>query len=196
MSETETLNRSRDLILAQERRFAARVSARVIDKPKLAIWMILIPVFFVFYFWQLKRYSDGRKTFAANFIITRQRSLDQALEAAKSGKGPDVETVVNAADIPDPIRPDYRRWVSVLVDHYRDLLFAHGKSYAALIRDTYKNRTNYLLFLNRLNQVEREFDAALKPHVAETTENANGIIRLMEESAVAIRRQIADEIFP
>ena len=196
MNETETLNRNRDLILAAERRFAARVSARVIDKPKLAIWMILIPVFFVFYFWQLKRYSDGRKAFAANFIITRQRSLDRALETVENGKGPDVETVVNAADIPESIRPDYRRWVVVLVDHYRDLLLAHGKSYAALIRDTYKTRTNYLLFLNRLNQVERKFDAALKPHVAATTENTNGIIKLMEESAIAIRRQIADEVFP
>ena len=173
-----------------------RHPAQVIEKPRLAVWMILIPVFFVFYFWQLKRYSDGRKTFAEKFMITRRRALDQALASVQAGKGPDIEAVVQASDIPDKIRKDYRRWVALLVDHYRDLIRAHGSSYPALVRATYKSRTNYLLFLNRLNQVEREFDAALKPHIAETTENANGIIKLMEESTGNLRRQIAEEIFP
>jgi hypothetical protein len=196
MTDTDTLNRNYELILAEEKRFAALVSAKVIDKPKLAIWMILIPVFFVFYFWQLKRYSEGRKTFAEKFMITRQRALEQALQSAEGGRGPNIETVVSASDIPDAIRKDYRRWVAVLVDHYRDLILAHGSNYAALVRSTYKSRTNYLLFLNRLNQVEREFDKALKPHIEKTTENVNGIIKLMEESTGSIRRQIAETIFP
>lgn len=196
MSESLTMAQKRDLILAQERRFAALVAAKVIEKPKLAVWMILIPVFFVFYFWQLKRYSNGRKTFAEKFLITRRRSLEQAFQSVASGQGADVEQVVQVADIPDEIRKDYRRWVALLVDHYRDLIPAHGSSYAAMVRSVYKSRTNYLLFLNRLNQVEREFDAALKPHIAEATEDANGIIKLMEESAGMIRRQFAEEIFP
>lgn len=196
MKRKATMTRNRDMIMTQEKRFAAHVAARVIDKPPLAIWMILIPVFFVFYFWQLKRYTNGRKTFAEKFLITRQRALDHALRSAKTGEAPNIGNVVQAADIPDEIRKDYHRWVTVLVDHYRDLILAQGNDYAALIRSTYKNRTNYLLFLNRLNQVEREFDAALKPHIAETTENANGIIKLMEESTGSLRRQIAEEIFP
>jgi len=196
MTDTDILIRNRDVILTEEKRFAALVSAKVIEKPKLAVWMILIPVFFVFYFWQLQRYSNGRKTFAEKFLITRKRALDQAFQSLASGDGPDIEQVVGVADIPDAIRKDYRRWVALLVDHYRDLIPAHGSSYAALVRSVYKSRTNYLLFLNRLNQVEREFDAALKPHIAESTEDANGIIKLMEESAISIRRQFAEEIFP
>jgi hypothetical protein len=186
----------RDLILADERQLAARVSARVIDKPRLDVWMILIPIFFIFYFWQLKRYAKGRKTFSEKFLITRKRALDEALQCAETGKAPDIDTLDQAADIPDEIRKDYRRWVTLLVEHYRDLILAHGSSYPALVRSTYKSRTNYLLFLNRLNQVEREFDAALKPHLEETTENVNGIIKLMEESVVSLRRQTAEEIFP
>jgi hypothetical protein len=188
--------RNRDLILAEERRVAARVSAKVIEKPKLAVWMILIPVFFVFYFWQLQRYSDGRKTFAAKFMITRQRTLDEALRAIENETDVNLSAVVQVADIPDEIRSDYRRWVALLADHYRDLIQAHGNSYAALVRSAYKSRTNYLLFLNRLNQVEREFDAALKPHIDHTADNVNGIIKLMEQSTIAIRRQTAEEIFP
>ena len=40
------------------------------------------------------------------------------------------------------------------------------------------------------------FRSALKPHIAKTTEGANGIIKLMEESTGSIRRQLAEEIFP
>jgi hypothetical protein len=196
MADASPHTRKRDLILAEERRFAAMVSAKVIEKPRLAVWMILIPVFFVFYFWQLSRYSDGRKTFSAKFMITRQRTLDEVLRSIDHGIDTDIAAVVQVADIPDEIRKDYRRWVTLLADHYRDLIQAHGKSYAALVRSVYKSRTNYLLFLNRLNQVEREFDAALKPHIEHTADNVNGIIKLMEESTSAIRRQIAEEIFP
>jgi hypothetical protein len=196
MTDQETMTRNRDLILAGEKQFAARVSARVIDKPRLDVWMILIPVFFVFYFWQLRRYAKGRKTFAEKFLITRKRSLDAALRSAETGEAPDAGTVVQAADIPDEIRKDYHRWVSFLVDHYRDLILAHGDTYPALIRSAYKSRSNYLLFLNRLNQVEREFDAALKPHIEDTADNVNGIIKLMEESTSGLRRQFAEEIFP
>ena len=196
MTNQQTMAQKRDLILADEKRFAARVSARVIDKPRLDVWMILIPVFFVFYFWQLKRYAKGRKTFAEKFLITRKRSLDEALQSAETGENPDIGKLVQAADIPDKIRQDYRRWLTLLVDHYRDLILARGSDYPALVRSTYKSRTNYLLFLNRLNQAEREFDAALKPHLEKTTENVNGIIKLMEESVTGLRRQLAEEIFP
>ena len=196
MTNQHTMAHKRDLILADEKRFAAQVSARVIDKPRLDVWMILIPIFFVFYFWQLKRYAKGRKTFAEKFLITRKRALDEALQSAETGENPDIGKLVQAADIPDEIRQDYRRWVTLLVDHYRDLILAHGSDYPALVRSTYKSRTNYLLFLNRMNQVEREFDAALKPHLEKTTENVNGIIKLMEESTTCLRRQLAEEIFP
>jgi hypothetical protein len=64
------------------------------------------------------------------------------------------------------------------------------------VKSTYKTRTNYLLFLNRLNQVEQDFDSALKPHLETSTEDVNGIIKLMEESVTSLRRQLAEAIFP
>ena len=196
MTNQQTMAHKRDLILADEKQFAARVSVKVIDKPKLDVWMILIPIFFIFYFWQLKRYAKGRKTFAENFLITRKRALDEALRSAESGKRPDIEALVQASDIPDQVRQSYRIWVTLLVAHYRDLILAHGSSYPALVKSTYKSRTNYLLFLNHLNQVERDFDAALKPHLEKTTQDVNGIIKLMEESVTSLRRQLAEAIFP
>lgn len=196
MANSADMTQKRDLILAEEKRFAALVSASVIDKPQLGVWMILIPVFFVFYFWQLKRYSNGRKTFAEKFLLTRERTLNEALRSAETGNGPDIDKLVQANDVPPPTRQAYRRWVTLLVEHYRDLILAHGSDYPVLVRSTYKSRTNFLLFLNRLNQVEREFDAALKPLLEKSTEGVNGIVKLMETSTNTIRRQRAEEIFP
>lgn len=195
MTNQQTMAHKRDLILADEKQFAARVSEKMIDKPRLDVWMILIPVFFIFYFWQLKRYAKGRKTFAEKFLITRQRALDEALRSAESRKNPDIEALVQASDIPADTRKRYRLWVALLVGHYRDLILAHGSSYPELVKSTYKTRTNYLLFLNQLNQVERDFDAALKPHLEKTTDDVNGIIKLMEESVTSLRRQLAEAIF-
>jgi hypothetical protein len=104
--------------------------------------------------------------------------------------------LVQASDIPHETRQVYRTWVTLLVEHYRDLILAQGSSYPALVRSTYTSRTNYLLFLNHLNRVERDFDAALKPHLEKSTENVNGIIKLMEESVTSLRRQLAEAIFP
>lgn len=196
MDKESIIDRNRDLILEEERHFAHQVSRRVIDKPTLAVWMILIPVFFVFYFWQLKRYANGRRTFAEKFLITRRRAIEEAHRSISGGKAAGVEKLVQADDVPPQTRPIYRLWVILLVDHYRDLILAQGSTYPALVRSAYKNRTNYLLFLNRLNQAEREFDAALKPLLEPTTENVNGIINLMEESAADLRRRRAEEIFP
>lgn len=196
MADHTTLAEKRDLILAEERQFAHRVSRRVIEKPRLAVWMILIPVFFVFYFWQLKRYADGRKEFAENYLVTRRRAIEEAYRAAASDSDPVVENLVQATDVQPQLHAEYRRWVTLLIDHYRDLLAAHGSSHDALVRSVYQRRSNYLLFLNRLNLVEREFNAALKPHIAAATEDANGIIQLMEKSAIDIRRERAETLFP
>ena len=50
MKSSSSLSEKHDLILANEKLLAQKVAADVIDKPQLALWMIVIPVFFVFYF--------------------------------------------------------------------------------------------------------------------------------------------------
>ena len=52
------------LILDQEKTFAKSVAGLVIEKPKLSIWMILIPIIFVHYFYRWNQYSEGLKKFS------------------------------------------------------------------------------------------------------------------------------------
>lgn len=183
-------------ILESERRFANAVSAAVIDKPKLSIWMILIPVIFVHYFYRLKKYAEGRKDFARNFLLTRKRALEEAAAAVDAKRPPDTGPLVRMSSIPEGTSKAYIRWLNVLLDHFVDLLKSDGDSYEALVKAVYKNRTNYLLYLNTLGDVEKGFNRELKPHINAETPDANGIIQSIERCCIEIRRAEAERIFP
>ncbi len=183
------------LIQTHERELAVSVSSRVIEKPKLTIWMILVPVIFVYFFYRLQKYSEGRKEFAEQFLISRQRALDEAFSAVQSGKPPDSIKLCRMSSVPTPIYAEYRAWLDVLIEHYMELLMANGENIFELIRGVYKNKTNYLLFINQLNTVEKIFNGALIPHLPESIDGGQQIMSLMETCCDDWRRQQADLIF-
>lgn len=186
----------RDKILARETAFAKAVSAAVIDKPVLSLWMILIPVIFVHFFYRLNKYSQGRKEFARQFLLSRERSLNEALEAMESDRKPDANKVRQMATIPEGTAKTYIKWLKVMMDHYSDLLTSAGESYEEMVRSVYKNRTNYLLFLNNLGEAEKAFDNALKPHLQKDTNGVNDIVNKIEACTTQLRREEATRIFP
>jgi len=190
------LAEKKKIILEHEKKLANAVSAAVIQKPVLSIWLILIPIFFVYYFYRLKTYAGGREDFAKNFLVTRERALDAAYEALENDRKPDVRSVVAMTSAPQDTHADYGKWVKVLVEHYHELLQANGTTYEGLVRVVYKNRTNYLLFLNQLKIAENRFDEALKPHLRESIEGLDGITRLMEQSTETFRREHVKQAFP
>lgn len=103
--------------------------------------------------------------------------------------------MVKLAKLPFETLGDYRELLAVLVQHYTDLLLAEGEEIAELVKSAYRTRTNYLLFCNRLNQVERELNAALRPHMQETTEGFDDAVRRIENVSVELRREDVDNIF-
>lgn len=183
------------MILIHERRLGNAVSIDVLDKPKLSAWMILIPIFFIFFVYRFKRYKAGREEFVSHFLVTRERALDVAADAVVSGHKPDIEAIIQKSSSPRETLDDYRRWVAALVEHYVDLLAADGDNCDILIRRAYRKRSNYLLFVNQIGKLEKRFDAALKPHLEEVAEGVNDIVARMEQATEKYRRQFADEIF-
>ena len=183
------------MVLEKERLFAQAVSAVVIDKPTLSLWMILIPVIFVHFFYRLNRYSQGRKDFVKHFILTKERALDETVAALESARKPDANKLAQAANIPEGTSKTYRAWMKVLLDHYRDLLVCEADTYENMVRAVYKNRTNYLLFLNSLSEAEKAFDRELKPHLEAETSGINSIVNKIESCSTELRRQEASKIF-
>ena len=54
----------------------------------------------------------------------------------------------------------------------------------------------FLVFLNRLNETEKQFNAALSPHLQMTTEGVEDIIARMEHASEVLWREEAERIFP
>jgi len=195
MKASLSLSEKHDLILANEQQLAKSVAADVIDKPQLALWMILIPVFFVFYFFHLKRYKNGLKDFIRHFLTTRTRVLGAAFNAAETDQKIDIEAILDVSDAPDETRDEYRSWVTALSEYFDLLIKAQGKTFAELVRSTYKNQTAYLLAVNRLNSNERLFNKALTPFLPDDEGNIVTVVEVMEKSVENFRRNQAEEIF-
>ena len=193
----ESMQSKKDCILENETAFAYELSAAVFEKPKMNVWMILIPIIIVFHMYRHQRYVDGRRSFIENYLVTRKRVLEAACAACQSGEKTDMQQLVAASDIPAQTRKEYREWIELLFDHYQVLIMARGQDYQSLVRNYYKTKTNYLLFLNQLNQAEQRFNNALKPHI-ETKENMHTIeqtISNIEHHSEVLRRKVGDTIF-
>ena len=91
--------------------------------------------------------------------------------------------------------PQYKKFLGVFNEYYTDLLQAKGKNFDALVRSAFNSKTDYLIRLNRLNQIEKELNTALRSDMAESTEGFNEIVGVIEQSSVELRRDAADLIF-
>ena len=190
----KSLERKKELILQRELLFANAIGAAVFEKPKVSFWMVLIPILFLYFVYRMQRFKSGRMKFDQEFMTTRRKALVLAVEALETGVKPNIDRIARESGITDALEKHYASWLRTLVDYYDDLLAADGDSFEALVRSAYHNRTNYLLTLNRLNTVEKEFYSALKPQLA-ATEGAPAVIAAIEEHSRRLRRDLAEQIF-
>ena len=188
------LERKKELILQRELAFANAVGAAVFEKPKVSFWMVLVPLLFLYFIYRMQRYKSGRMRFDEEFMTTRRRAMNIAFEAVEAGSRPDIDRIARESGLTEALEKPYASWLKVLVDFYMDLLAANGDSFESLVRSAYRNRTNYLLTLNRLGTVEREFYAAVKPQLA-ATEGAADVIATIETQSQQLRRDLAENIF-
>jgi hypothetical protein len=195
--KTSTLNIAdkKKVIMEYEERFADILALNVLDKPKLSIWMILIPIIFVYYFYEYQKFTNGRKAFAEHYLLSKRRALGEAADSIETGQKPDIEKLAKLSDVPDNARELQSSVLSLFVEHYLNLLRAEGKTYDELIRSAYNNRTNYLLFLNLLNNAEKDVNKSLIPHLADKHQGIESVIGTIEMHSERLRRESAEKIF-
>jgi hypothetical protein len=188
------LERKQELILEQERAFANALGAAVFDKPRISYWMVLLPILFLYFVFRMQRFKTGRMQFDQDFMVTRRKAMAIAIEGIETGHRPDIDAIARESGLRDVLEKPYAAWLQALVEHYTDLLSAAGDSFEALARSAYRTRTDYLLGLNRLSTVEKEFYAALKNQMR-ATEGAADVITTLEEQSRQLRRELAERIF-
>lgn len=179
-----------------EERVADALAHCVIDKPVLSVWMILIPILFVYYLYQLPRYAAGRKGFIANYVMSRRLALDEASAALVAHRKPDIVHLVSAAAAPEDVQPLLADMFTALVEHYAGLLRADGKNFDSLARAAYRDRAAYLMVMNRLSDVERAMHQVLAQRMKASEDDILGIIDTMDRETRRLRREEAGRIFP
>lgn len=190
-------------ILAQERSLAKRVAAAVIPSPPLSVWEITIPPLFFINFFRLKR---ARETMVLNFLFTKKLALEAAfniIDKAMSKEQVKENLRKKTGDIlatdkhglySAKIRQKQLQEMELLIEHYLRLLAVEEKEYDAMLKKAYLHRDDYLVFLERLEQLEKEVYLAARQTVKSTS--AREVAKQMEEATYKIRRIDADNIFP
>lgn len=194
---TDTLALKKQIILDHEREVAQNLALGVLDKPKPPLWMIFVPIFFVFFAQKMKQYSSGMEDFVENHLRPRRLSLDAALEAIETGTQPDPARLLDrAGTIPEQSRPLFTEWMAALTDHYRTLLEARGDTAEALIRSGYRTKTDFLLQCNVLNKAEHAFSLSLMSGIEGDSQDILNVVEKMRVHMTELRRREADKAFP
>jgi len=184
----------KELILERECHFAGAIGSAVVEKPKISLWMILLPILFLHFIYRMQKYKVGRLKFNEEFMVTRRRAMDLAVEALETGAKPDINQMVRQYGLRDVLEKPYAAWMRSLAEYYTDLLIADGDSFDAMARSAFRSRSDFLLTLNRLSTLEKEFNAVLKPLLS-AAEEAADIIAVIETQSQRLRRQLAEKVF-
>jgi hypothetical protein len=190
------IERKQNQILAYERRFAYKLGEHVLEKPKMSIWMILIPIIIVYHMFRFQKYVSGRNKFALNYLKSREQAMESALAVVAEGRAKDVKSIAEQMPMLPETRTLYCNLLSVLVDHYVELLRAEGENIDSLLRSVYRSRTDYLLFFNQLSQAEKQLNSALRPHLAKEHQGIEQAITRIEKISESMRREEVLRVFP
>lgn len=181
-------------ILAYENKTALKVFSQVADKPVLSAWMILIPIVFVPYMQRHQRYKESRKAFSEGYLYTKKIALHVAYQIYKNEiSGENARSVIKEMVEKNPhadekvlnIYDKQIQEIELLSAHYLGL-FGTGKvSYGEMILCHYQTEHNYLSFVNKLLEAEKEVNraasATFKDGVAEVPEIMEKMEKQLEE---------------
>ncbi len=191
---TATTEQTYQMIWNQENQFAYKVAKQVLDKPKISVWLVLIPILFLYYAHKIQQYKAGIHGFSKGVMRTKILALDSAQEELNTGKkdeeykdafvSKDLENSPNVMRVRDKQIAE----VKVLKDHYARLLREQGSSYQALIKKAYKNSGEYRLFLNKLAKAEEDVhDSVLRAY--HSTDEAQAVTKKMQSTTFALREE-------
>jgi hypothetical protein len=188
------------IILEAEESFARAVALGVHIKRPISAWHFILPGMFIFDF--LRRGSETRR-YSALFLFPRKLALDGALDIIKGEERKKIlsqieekmrEWLSSSNLYSEKLHRSHMEEISLLIDHYSKLLYADGKSYPALVQNTYRTQETYEAYLHRLTAIEQEVDQA----IAENHSNSEHFWeRLKAEAAqvAELREKEINQIF-
>jgi hypothetical protein len=190
----QTIQIRYDLIWNHENQFAYKVAKQVLQKPPISVWVVLMPILFLFYAHKIQQYKAGIHNFSKGLMRTKILALDSALEEINTGRkdkevknnfvSPEVETSIEVIRVHNRQLAEFE----LLKVHFSKLLHQQGTSYQALVRQAYRTSGAYRLFLNQLTQIEKEvMEAVLQAYHPKEEDRA--VTQKMQEAMHALREE-------
>lgn len=189
-----------DLIWNHENQFAYSIAKQVLQKPKISVWLVLIPILFLYYAHKIQQYKAAVHDFSRGLMRSRILALDSAKEELDSGrKNKDYKAAFTSKDLENSpevmgVQDKQIAEVELLKSHYRKLLCQQGDTYPDLVRNAYKTGGNFRTFLNQLTRAEKEVqDAVLLAYHPD--EDARKVTKKMRKITGVLREEEIRTVF-
>lgn len=190
------MEKTTEIILSHERRYAAQLSSLVLDKPKLSSLMIFIPFLFIFFIQDLLKFRQARKDFSVNYLLSREKALQEAVNVLSENKKADTSAIAAQAGLSKKATEHYSEFLNILTTHYLNLLKANGNDYEAMVRSAYNNnRNSFESFIDRLTQAELSLNKILKQQLKKEQEGVSATIKKIEAGNRQLRKDETALIF-
>jgi hypothetical protein len=186
------------IIRERDELFAFELAKLIIEKPKVPLWIIFLPLLFVFYAHWLQKYKKNINTFATQYLHAKILALDTALEESAGGTPREenqIQRTVAPIDEHSDRITDYESLeIDILREHYRLLLSSPGQTYPDLLRNAYQTSGEYRFFLNRLIKTEEEINRSIL-QLHHPTVEAREVVEQMETFSERLREIELAQIF-
>ncbi|MGI6630500.1 MAG: NF038143 family protein [Bacillota bacterium] len=191
-------------IFAYESKTAQIIASKVMDRPELSPWMILIPIVFIPFLQRYQKYKDSCKVFRDGFLYTKTIALDIAYKVYRNdlpqeGVSELVSKIVqkNSNVVPEVLNIYQKQIqeIKLLCQHYLALLNTEKVQYKDMVVCYYQNESKYRDFLYKLTEAENEVNSAVNATFKEGLIDVPGIMEKMEKYLLQFRLDEAKKFF-
>ncbi len=191
-------------ILDYENRTALTITTKVLEKPELSAWMILLPIVFILFMQRQKKYKELSTAFMEGYLYTKKIALTTAFSlynheifyaevpaivAETVQKNPTAEPIVLN------IYNQQIEEIKLLCEHYLGLLSSKEENYEQMVISHYQTGENYLSFINRLVEAEKQVTRASIATFQDAAVEVPEIMEEMEKQLWELRCEEAKQFF-
>ena len=145
-------------ILDHEEIIASQLARKVVDKPHISLWMILIPIIFIFHFQFYRRWKAGVKLFVEAYMKDL-RTLFKSVEEDQISGGDTYPSF--SSSISGALEKPVRAYQKFMKEHFKKLLDANGTSYAEMVRAAYPSAADYRAYIAQRTTLTKNIEDTL-----------------------------------
>ena len=181
------------IIREHEFNFARRLAKGVLQRPKISVWLILVPVLFIYYVRRIKIYKADLQRVCDGVVHTKNFALDAAAAELQGEAVPDFRKQFLGKH-PNPTRKVEEVFshqaaeIELLMAHYRRLLAESAEDFSGLVRGVYKAKRSYREFLEMRGRAEEKLGTAVV-EAFQSGEEARAVHHRMVKLARELREE-------